>query len=79
MEIENQVKQVISEHLGVSEEEINLNSHLQDDLNSDPLSMADIVISLEDKFVIEIPAEESQRFNTVGDICNYISDVLGEI
>ncbi len=78
-EIETKVKQIIARHLGVAEEEIQKDSHLQDDLNADPLGMADMVVSLEDEFKIEIPAEESQKFQTVEDIVTYIADILGEV
>lgn len=79
MNIEEKVKKIVSERLGVGEEEINLNSHLQDDLNSDPLGLADLVVSLEDEFSVNIPSEESMKFATVGDIVNYIADRSGEV
>jgi len=79
MEIKQKVIEILSEHLGVAAEEIKEESYLQDDLNSDPLTLADIVISLEDTFSIEIPPQESSKFRTCGDIINYIADSLGEI
>ena len=79
MNVEQRVKKIVSEHLGVLEEEVHPDSHLQDDLNSDPLSMADLVVSLEDEFKIEIPPTEAKAFKTVEDIINYIADILGEV
>lgn len=79
MGIEQKIKKIVSEHIGVEESEISLDSHLQDDLNSDPLSMADLVVSLEDAFKLNIPSEDSLKFATVGDIVDYITDKIGEV
>jgi acyl carrier protein len=79
MNIDSQVHKVVSKYLGVAESEISNESHLKDDLNSDPLSLADLVVSLEDEFSISIPPEDSQNFTTVGDIVDYISESIGEV
>ncbi|HSX57660.1 MAG TPA: acyl carrier protein [Candidatus Saccharimonadales bacterium] len=79
MDIQKRVVEIVSKYLGVPQDEIDLDSHLQDDLNSDPLSKADLVISLEDEFKIKIPPEELQRFEKVGDIVDYIAEELGEV
>lgn len=78
-DIKEHVFKVVSNYLGVPEAEINSESHLKDDLNSDPLSLADLVVSLEDEFKITIPAEESQKFIKVGDIVDYVSESVGEV
>lgn len=79
MSVEESVKEIVANHLGIPVEEIKRESYLQDDLNADPLAMADLVISLEDKFQVEIPPEESQKFDKVEDIVNFIADKIGEI
>ena len=79
MNVQEHVYKVVSKYLGVAETEINNEAHLKDDLNSDPLSLADLVVSLEDEFKISIPAEDSQRFIKVGDIVNYVSESIGEV
>ncbi len=79
MEVTQGVIKVVSKHLGVAEDEINLESHLKDDLNSDPLALADLVVSLEDEFKISILPQDSQKFIKVGDIVDYVSESLGEI
>lgn len=79
MNVEESVIKVVSKYLGVSEAEISQDSHLKDDLNSDPLSLADLVVSLEDEFKITIHPEDSQRFTKVGDIVEYISESIGEV
>lgn len=79
MNVEEKVRKIVSERLGVAEEEIKPTSHLQDDLNSDPLSLADLIVSLEDEFSINIPSEEGSKFQEVGDIVNYVADKIGEV
>ncbi len=78
-EILSRLKKLISVHLGVDEAEINEESHLQGDLNADPLSIADLIVNLEKEFDIRIPQETSTKFQTVGDILNFITDQTGEI
>lgn len=79
MNIEEQVYKAVSKCLGVSENEITRESDLKDDLNSDPLGLADLVVSLEDEFKISIAPEDSHRFITVGDIVDYVSESIGEV
>ena len=74
MSVFDKLRKIISNNLGVPEEEILPGSHLQDDLNSDPLSISDLIISIEDNFKIKIPQEEISKFNTVEDITNYLID-----
>lgn len=78
-EILSRLKKLISDHLGVDEDEITEESHLQGDLNADPLSIADLIVSMEKEFNISIPQETSIKFQTVGDILNFITDQTGEI
>ncbi len=79
MNVEEKVAKIVSKYLGVAENEINNEAHLKDDLNSDPLSLADLVVSLEDEFKIAIPAQDSQKFIKVGDIVEYVSESIGEV
>jgi acyl carrier protein len=55
------------------------NSHLQDDLNADPLSIADLIVRLEKEFEVKIPQDQISNFHTVEDISNFIEDKIGEI
>lgn len=79
MNVEQTVKDIVANHLGIATEEIKNDSYLKDDLNADPLTMADLLVSLEDKFQIEIPPHESQKFENVEDIINFIADKIGEV
>lgn len=68
------LKKLISTKLGVSEEEINNDSYLQEDLNADPLSVADLVLGIENEFKIKVPEQEAAKFVTVQNILDYIND-----
>jgi acyl carrier protein len=72
------LRKLISAQLGVDEVEITPTSHLQDDLNADPLSIADLIVRLEEEFNLKIPKEQISQFSTVEDILNFISDQTGE-
>jgi len=73
------IRSIIANHLGVDETEISLESHLQSDLNADPLGLADLVVAIEAEFKISIPQEENLKFSTVGDITTFVSDQIGEV
>ncbi len=73
------LRKIIAEQLGVEEGSVNETSHFQDDLNADPLSMADLVVTIEDQFNVKIPQEELRRFATVGDIANFLTDNMTEV
>ncbi len=74
MSVFEEVRSLISEQFGVDVETIEGTSHLQGDLNADPLSIADLASSLEAKFKIKIPQEEVMKFDTVSDIVNFVED-----
>lgn len=78
-EVTEAIHTIIGNHLGVPVSDIKDESYFQDDLNADQLALADIVVSLEEKFSIKIPQEEIIKFNKVGDIVTYISENLNEL
>ena len=73
-----EVKDIISEHSGVEKEAINIGSHLQEDLNLDPLSITDIMAAIEEKFKIEIPKDNIVNLTSISDIVEFIEDKLEE-
>lgn len=77
--VENEIKKIISRHLGVGEREISTSSHLKKDLNASPLEIADLITKLEEIFRFKIPEDEAQKFSTVGDIITFLSDNIHEI
>ena len=54
--------------------EITEDTSFKDDLNADSLDLFELVMALEDEFGIEIPSEELEQLNTVGDVLNYLRD-----
>lgn len=66
------VKQIIIEQLGVSAEEVTPQSHFVNDLGADSLDMVELVLELEEKFDTEIPDEEAEKIQTVGQAIEYI-------
>ena len=68
------VKKLISEQLDVDENEIELESSFQDDLEADSLDVVELVMAIEDEFDIEIPDEEAEKLQTVKDAVDYIQN-----
>ena len=67
-------KEVIEEKLNAEGVEITEETSFKDDLNADSLDLFELVMALEDEFGIEIPSEELEQLNTVGDVLNYLKD-----
>lgn len=68
------VKEVIEEKLNAEGVEITEETSFKDDLNADSLDLFELVMALEDEFDIEIPSEELEQLNTVGDVLNYLKN-----
>ena len=71
--IEAKVKSIIADQLGVSEDEIKMESSFIEDLGADSLDIVELVMAMEEEFEIEIPDEEAENIKTVGDAIKYIS------
>ena len=72
--VEERVKEIICEQLGVEEEEINPNAKFIEDLGADSLDTVELVMALEEHFDIQIPDEDAEKIVTVGDAVQYIKD-----
>mgnify|MGYP005813282879 FL=1 len=70
--IEERVKKIIVEQLGVKEEEVVREAHFVDDLGADSLDTVELVMALEEEFECEIPDEEAEKLTTVGQAIDYI-------
>ena len=70
-DIEQRVKKIVAEQLGVAEDEIKLESSFVDDLGADSLDTVELVMALEDEFEIEIPAEQAEKITTVQQAVDY--------
>jgi acyl carrier protein len=71
--IEEQVKKIVAEQLGVKEEEIKLESSFVDDLGADSLDTVELVMALEEEFECEIPDEEAEKITTVQQAIDHIT------
>ena len=66
------IKPIIADQLGVDEGEITLESSFNKDLGADSLDLFEMVMEFEDAFEIEIPTEDLETMDKVGDIVNYL-------
>lgn len=66
------VKEVVAEQLGVEITELKPETSLKDDIGADSLDLFQIIMSLEEEFGIEIPTEDTENINTIGDIEAYL-------
>ena len=71
--IEQRVKKIVAEQLGVNEAEIKNASSFLDDLGADSLDMVELVMALEDAFETENPEEEAEKITTVEQAVDYIT------
>jgi len=72
MAVFDEVKEVVVEQLNVNPEEVKLEAKFIEDLGADSLDVVELVMALEEKFGCEIPDEEAEKIQTVGDAVNYI-------
>jgi acyl carrier protein len=71
--VEQQVKKIVAEQLGVSEAEVKNESSFQDDLGADSLDIVELVMALEEAFGCEIPDEEAEKITTVQLAIDYVN------
>ena len=71
--VEERVKQIVVEQLGVSEDEVSGDSSFVDDLGADSLDTVELVMALEEEFNCEIPDEEAEKITTVHQAISYIN------
>ncbi|MBL0846912.1 MULTISPECIES: acyl carrier protein [Mammaliicoccus] len=71
----DKVKEIIVDRLGVDAEKVTPEASFKDDLGADSLDIAELVMELEDEFDMEIPDEEAEKINTVGDAVKYIESL----
>ena len=71
--IEERVKKIVVEQLGVKEEEVNMESSFVDDLGADSLDTVELVMALEEEFETEIPDEDAEKITTVQQAVDYVN------
>ncbi len=72
--IEQRVKKIVAEQLGVNESEIKVESSFVNDLGADSLDTVELVMALEEEFETEIPDEEAEKITTVQQAIDYVQN-----
>jgi acyl carrier protein len=77
MNIDEKVKNIIVEQLGVSADEVVPEASFVDDLGADSLDLVELIMVLEEEFGKEIPDEDAEKIQTVKDAMEYIKNIAG--
>jgi len=72
--VEQRVKKIVAEQLGVNEETVKPESTFVDDLGADSLDIVELVMAFEEAFELEIPDEDAEKITTVKDAVEYIEN-----
>ena len=72
--IEERVRDVVVEQLGVSEDQVNPQASFIDDLGADSLDTVELVMAFEEEFGIDIPDEDAEKMSSVGDAIKYLEE-----
>ncbi len=72
--VEEKVKEIIVEQLGVNPEQVTTTAKFIEDLGADSLDTVELVMAFEEEFDIEVPDEEAEKLQTVGDVIRYIEE-----
>lgn len=76
-ELEEKVKDIIVEELGIEREKLADSASFMDDLGADSLDTVELVMAFEKEFDIDIPDEDAEQLRTVGDALKYLHDKMG--
>ena len=68
------VRAIIADQLNVDAEKITMESSIIEDLGADSLDVVELIMALEENFGVEIPDDDAEKINTIGDIVNYIEN-----
>ena len=76
--VEEKVKDIIVEELGVEREKLTSEASFMEDLGADSLDTVELVMAFEKEFDIDIPDEDAEKPRTVGDAMNYLHEKIGK-
>jgi acyl carrier protein len=76
--VEERVKKIVSEQLGVKEDEVTTESLFVDDLGADSLDTVELIMEFEKEFNIQIPDDQAEKITTVGHAIAYIEEVVNK-
>jgi len=72
--LEDRLKKMIADQLGVDEPQVVPSASFADDLNADSLDLVELIMSIEEEFGVEIPDEAAEKITTVGDALTYLNE-----
>ena len=72
--IDERVRDLVVEQLGVSEDQVNPQASFIDDLGADSLDTVELVMAFEEEFGIDIPDEDAEKMSSVGDAIKYLEE-----
>ena len=70
----DEIKDIIIEQLQVDESEVTMDTNLMKDLSADSLDAVEIIMPIEEEYGMEIPDEDAETFQTVGDLVRYVEE-----
>ena len=71
-QIEKRIREIISDQLGISEDEITSESTFTGDLGADSLDLVELILAFEEEFDVDIPEDVAERIESVGDVLNVL-------
>ncbi len=77
-DLEEKVKDIIVEELGVEREKLTDDASFMEDLGADSLDTVELVMAFEKEFDVDIPDEEAEKLRTVGDALKYLHEKMGK-
>jgi acyl carrier protein len=76
--MEARLRQIVVEQLGVEESKVVPSASFTNDLNADSLDLVELIMSIEEQFGVDIPDEDAEKIETVGDALNYLREHMDE-
>ena len=70
----DEIKDIIIDQLQVEESEVTMDTNLMKDLSADSVEAVEIIMAIEEEYGIEIPDEDAETFQTVGDLVKYVEE-----
>jgi acyl carrier protein len=74
MAVEDKIKGLVAEQLGVAEDEVTPEASFTDDLGADSLDIVELVMAIEEEYGIEIPDDDAEKIQTIQDAITYIEE-----
>jgi acyl carrier protein len=75
--IQDKVRDIIVEQLGVNPEQVTLEAKFIEDLGADSLDTVELVMAFEEEFGVDVPDEEAEKLVSVADVVRFVEDALG--